>query len=152
MKSLLTLFSAIMLIVTSSAYADKSDVTQQLTDTVNWFLAGASINDAQIHDKFWADELVYTSSNGTRFDKATLMQGVSESGPVNKAEPHAVYTAEDINVWHHKDMAIVTFTLVGTDNKADKTEVKRYLNSGTFVWRDQRWQAVNWQATVKQNK
>ena len=65
MKSLLTLFSAFMLIITSPAHADKNDVTQQLTNTVNWFLDGASVNDAEIHDKFWAEELVYTSSNGT---------------------------------------------------------------------------------------
>jgi hypothetical protein len=41
----------------------------------------------------------------------------------------------------------VAFRLVGTTTKDGKTEVSRYLNTGTFLKRDGKWQVVAWQAT-----
>jgi hypothetical protein len=37
---------------------------------------------------------------------------------------------------------------VGTTEKDGATEVKNYLNSGTFLKRNGEWRVVNWQATV----
>ena len=38
----------------------------ELTRLLNEFLAGAGKNDAAIHDRFWADDLIYTRAAGAR--------------------------------------------------------------------------------------
>jgi hypothetical protein len=46
---------------------------------------------------------------------------------------------------------VVNFTLVSnTDNNADYSR-ETFLNSGVFIQRDGRWQAVNWNATRASN-
>ena len=50
-----------------------ADDTEDLTHLLNEFLAGVS--EADTHDRFWADDLIYTSSNGTRTNKAEIMSG-----------------------------------------------------------------------------
>jgi hypothetical protein len=37
--------------------------------------------------------------------------------------------------------------LVATSKKEGKTEVTNYLNTGTFLKRNGKWQVVSWQAT-----
>ncbi|PZR74814.1 MAG: hypothetical protein DLM73_06985, partial [Chthoniobacterales bacterium] len=54
----------------SSTAPDAAELTQLLKD----FLAGASRNDVAMHDRFWADELVYTSALGRRKGKADIMR------------------------------------------------------------------------------
>lgn len=100
-----------------------------------------------MHDRFWADDLIYTGSAGRRIGKADIMREVrSEPHPKPGDEP-TVYSAEDIRIQQYADTAIIAFRLIATDK--DKTkEVKNYLNSGTFLKRDGKWQVVNWQATV----
>ena len=60
------------------------------------------------------------------------------------AAPSVTFTAEDIRVRPYGDTAALTFRLVqhGPDG-----QVATYRNSGMFVRRDGRWQAVTWQAT-----
>ena len=141
---LATLLLTPMLVTPTLALADdKADLTALLSE----FLDGATRNDAAIHNKYWADELIYTSSGGTRFGKAELMQGVSSRGMLKADEIDTVYSSEDVRIMQYGDTAVVAFVLVG---KSDK-ETKRYLNSGTFIKRNGQWQAVNWQATVKAN-
>lgn len=122
-----------------------ADDKTELTNLLNEFLAGATRNDAAIHNKYWADELIYTSSGGTRFGKAQLMQGVTSRGMLKPEEIDTVYSSEDVRIMQYGDTAVVSFMLVGKSRK----ETKRYLNSGTFVRKNGQWQAVNWQATVK---
>ena len=139
----LTLF--FILLAAPGVWAKGTD--NQLAAQLHTFLEGAGINDPAIHDSFWADELVYTSSNGTRFGKAALMKGVNETG---KLAPQAVtthYRAEDIDIRLVEQIALLNFTLVA--ETADNKITGNYLNSGVFVWRDNRWQAINWQATIK---
>jgi hypothetical protein len=139
-----TLFLIPTLLLSSNAMADdKAELTALLTE----FLAGASRNDAAIHNKYWADELIYTSSSGSRFGKAELMQGVTSRGMLMPEEIDTVYSSEDVRIMQYADSAVVAFVLVGKS----ATETKRYLNSGTFVRKNGQWQAVNWQATVKAN-
>lgn len=116
----------------------------QLRAQLAAFVEGAAANDAAVHDAFWAEELVYTSSSGTRFGKAELMAGVHASGPADPADVEASYGARDVIVRLVGELGLLDFTLVAFE--ADGAE-QLYLNSGTFVWRDGRWQAVNWQAT-----
>ncbi len=121
----------------------------ELTKLLNDFLAGASVNDAAMHDRFWAEDLIYTGSSGRRVGKAEILRSVREeaTAPAKADAETAVFTAEDIRIQQYSDTAIVAFRLVGTTRKGDQKEVANYLNSGTFLKRDGKWQVVNWQAT-----
>ena len=142
MKKILMVIS-LLCFTTPTLADDKAELTALLSE----FLDGATRNDAAIHDKYWADELIYTSSSGKRFGKAELMQGVTSRGMLKPDEIDTVYSSEDLRIMQYGDTAIVAFVLVGRSG----VDTKRYLNSGTFVKRDDKWQAVNWQATVKAN-
>jgi len=143
------------------------DDAAELTRMLNEFLAGASIDDAAAHDRFWAEDLIYTSSSGERFGKADIMGGFSAPAKANSAEVDeaeadkaeeatTVYTAEDIRIQQYGDSAIVAFKLVarpaapGGNNgaaPAAEPEVLYYYNTGTFLRRNGVWQVVAWQAT-----
>ena len=123
----------------------------ELAALLHYFLENSSTEAA--HDKFWADELVYTSSNGTRFGRDTIMQGFASSVDVEAEtdaaedeEPAIKFTGEDVNIQVFGTTAVVTFRLVGTP--ADGSEKLEYFNSGTFLNRQGSWRAVSWQATI----
>ncbi len=118
-----------------------------LTKLLRDFLAGAGRNDPAMHERFWADDLIYTSSTGHRKGKADIMRAVREEGPPKPGDETTAYTAEDIRIQQYGDTAIVAFRLVAATTKKEQTEVTNYLNTGTFVKRDGKWQAVGWQAT-----
>lgn len=124
--------------------AGRAPAAAELTALLEYFLDGASRNDAAVHDRFWADELVYTRSVGKRTDKAEILAGLRQRpGP---SEPPTKYSAEDIRVHQFGDTAIVAFRLIGAVG-GDKPETLRYLNTGTFLRRDGEWRAIAWQAT-----
>jgi len=133
-----------------TAIADDSVAAVELTRMLHEFLAAAG--DAAAHEQFWAEDLVYTSSSGTRTSKAEIMQGFSESDDNQGEEPGPVYSAEDIRIRVYGTTAVVAFRLVATP-AGDATQsgpdsvVQHYFNTGTFVKRDGRWQVVAWQAT-----
>ena len=116
---------------------------KELTALLNEFLAGASRNDAAVHDRFWADDLIYTRSAGKRVGKAEIMANVKPQ----PNEPETTYSAEDIRIQQYGTTAIVAFRLVGKTKKGNDTQVANFLNTGTFLKRDGKWQAVAWQAT-----
>lgn len=122
----------------------------ELTKLLNDFLAGASKNDIAMHDRFWADELVYTSALGRRKGKADIMRELrAEPAATPKPEEGTtVYTAEEIRIQQYGDTAIVAFRLVATTDKAGAKTVANYLNTGTFLKRAGKWQVVAWQATA----
>ena len=111
------------------------------------FLAGASRNDAAVHDRFWADTLVYTRSTGRRIGKADVIQDVRAAPPFGPNVSHTAYSAEDVRVQQFGDTALVAFRLVGVSGTGAGRERSQFLNTGTFVKRDGRWQAVAWQST-----
>ena len=128
-------------------------IEHRITETLNSFMYGASVNDSEVHNQFWADELVYTSSSGTRFGKAELMAGVNEGEQLAEADVTTWFTAEDIEISQVGDAAIVNFTLVATavedgPPSDDSLERQTYFNTGVLIERDGRWQAVNWNATA----
>lgn len=139
------LTSVLLLVaICSTAFAQTSaPATAELTKLLNDFLAGASHNDVAMHDRFWADELIYTSSSGRRKGKAEIMRELREPSDKSDETP-TTYSAEDIRIQQYGDTAIVAFRLVG---KAGQ-ETKNYLNTGTFLKRKGEWRAVAWQATV----
>jgi NAD(P)-dependent dehydrogenase (short-subunit alcohol dehydrogenase family) len=121
-----------------------SDDEAELTTMLHAFLG--SSDTAEAHTTFWADDLVYTSSNGTRFGKADILSGFDEPDEEESAEPVLAYSGEDVKIQLFGTTAIVTFQLVGTPD--DGSETKNYFNTGTFLKRNGQWQAVAWQATV----
>jgi len=131
------------LAVQAQAAPDKDELTRLL----NEFLAGASRNDAAVHERFWADDLIYTGSGGRRRGKATLMRDVRSAPTPKPGDPVTAYAAEDVWIQQYGNTAIVAFRLVGTRNAAGAVEVTSYLNSGTFLKRNGKWQVVNWQST-----
>ena len=149
MKRIL-LSSLILLAVACSLPAQNSAPdTAELTKLLKDFLAGASKNDIAMHDRFWADELVYTSALGRRKGKADIMRELrAEPATPKPEEGTTVYTAEEIRIQQYGDTAIVAFRLVATTDKAGTKEVKNFLNTGTFLKRNGKWQVVAWQATA----
>ena len=119
---------------------------EELTRLLNEFLAGASRNDIKVHERFWADDLIYTRSAGVRVGKSDILESVRTELPPPD-EPPTAYTAEDVRIHQYGDTAVVAFRLVGTTGSGDKVEVANYLNTGTFVRRNGEWRAVAWQAT-----
>jgi ketosteroid isomerase-like protein len=148
MKRILLAF--LSLLIVTALPAQTAPDAAELTKLLNDFLAGASKNDVAMHDRFWADELVYTSALGRRKSKADIMRELRE---VTKATPKpedgtAVYTAEDIRVQQYGDTAVVAFRLVATTDKAGTKTVANYFNTGTFLKRNDKWQVIAWQATA----
>jgi ketosteroid isomerase-like protein len=123
--------------------ADEAELTRLLRE----FLAGASRNDAAAHERFWAEDLIYTGSSGRRIGKADILADLRAPQGPHPAESATTYTAEDIRIQQYGDTAIVAFRLVGTNDSGGRTQVTRYLNTGTFLRRKGGWQVVSWQAT-----
>jgi uncharacterized protein (TIGR02246 family) len=128
-------------------HAQTSPDAAELNKLLNEFLAGASRNDADAHDRFWAEDVIYTGSGGRRRGKADIMNDVRSAPAPKPGEPTTLFTAEDTRIQQYGNTAIVAFRLVGTTVKDGKTEVMNYLNSGTLVKRNGKWQVVNWQST-----
>jgi hypothetical protein len=138
----------IALSLTTAANAQLSKDSLALTNLLNEFLAGASRNDAAVHDRFWADDLIYTRSAGVRTNKVELMKGVRNAPAPKLDDPKTVYSAEDIQIHQYGNAAVVAFRLVASSTKNGSTDVSSYLNTGTFIKRGGRWQAVAWQSTI----
>jgi ketosteroid isomerase-like protein len=145
------LFTAMLLVSMSSAlFAQTAPDAAELTKLLQDFLAGAGKNDIAMHDRFWADELVYTSALGRRKGKADIMRELrAETAATPKPEEGStVYTAEEIRIQQYGDTAVVAFHLVATTDKAGTKTVANYLNTGTFLKRNGKWQVIAWQATA----
>jgi hypothetical protein len=119
--------------------SEEALITEMLQD----FLANSDKRPA--HEKFWSDDLVYSSSAGLRFGKADIMQGFDDVTGVEAELPAVVYSGEEVDVRLYDDMAVVAFKLVGAP--ADGTEKLYYYNTGTLLKRDGAWKVVAWQAT-----
>jgi len=143
------LFSFVILTLATAltVQAQTAPASAELTKLLNDFLAGASRNDVAMHDRFWAEDVIYTGSAGRRRGKAEIMKDVRSAPAPKPGDAKTTYTAEDVRIQQYGNTAIVAFRLVGTTEKDGKTEVAKYLNSGTFLKRKGKWQVVNWQAT-----
>lgn len=127
----------------SMALAHDDPVENEIHELLDTFLTGASNNDIEMHDRFWAEDLVYTGSNGERRGKRETMAGLAEASPADVADL-PTYRGEDVNVRVFDDLAVVTFRLVA-DMPDDTTD--EYFNTGVFARRDGQWRAFTWQAT-----
>lgn len=141
------LVAAVLWIATpDAAPGQPAPDAKALQALVEEFLAGASRNDPAVHDRFWAESLVYTRSAGVRVGKAEILQGLRTASPAAPGEPVA-YSAEDVRVQQFDDTAVVAFRLVGTTGSGGRKQRTEFLNTGTFVKHGGRWQAVAWQST-----
>jgi ketosteroid isomerase-like protein len=137
---IVTLFLSAAVAAQQDAAPDAAELERLLT----YFLDGASRNDIAVHERFWADELIYTRSAGVRTDKAEILAELRKGA--DPAEPPTAYSAEDIRVQQYGNTAIVAFRLVGKVG-GDSPETLEFLNTGTFLKRDGEWRAIAWQAT-----
>ncbi len=126
------------------------DDEEELTALLHWFMDGASRNDRAVHEKFWNENLVYTSSAGSRFGKAEIMAGFDDTQNLREIGPTTQYSAHDITVrffGEQRDVAVVSFRMKGETLTIQGTSVSWYLNSGTLIKLDGEWSVVNWHAT-----
>ena len=139
---LLMLLGSLQLIFTLVFAANKDD-HQPLHALLDEFMLGASNNDRATHERFWADDLVYTSSSGERFGKQQILDGLAASA--GSAESSAEYRATEVNIrLLSDDLAVITFVLVA--DLPDQTR-QRYLNTGLFEHNKGEWRASVWHAT-----
>ncbi len=139
---LVILLSSLQLIFTP-VFTDNKDDHQPLHALLDEFMLGASSNDRATHERFWADDLIYTSSSGERFGKQHIMDNLAAAA--GSAEPTAQYRATEVNIRLLSDsMAVITFVLVA--DLPDQTR-QQYLNTGLFERDNGEWRASVWQAT-----
>lgn len=119
-----------------------TDRSRALSALLDEFLTGASINDRATHEAFWADDLVYTSSSGQRFGKATILSGLDAGTP--EEGPFPRYSASEVQVRDFGELAVVTFRLLAHQ---DGELIDQYFNTGVFRHADDGWRAVTWHAT-----
>ena len=137
----------VMLMLGPGLHAQSAPDAAALTSLLKEFLDGASRNDAAMHDRFWAEDLIYTGASGRRIGKGDIMRDTRSAPAPKPGDPATVYSAEDIRIQQYGTTAIVAFRLVGTTRREGKTETANYLNTGTFLKRNGKWQVVSWQAT-----
>jgi uncharacterized protein YchJ len=125
----------------SSSRAASQDSKQQVETLLREFLA--NVSDPAMHERYWADDVMYTGANGKFRTKAEIVKNVREGGLQKPGDPQSTYEAQDITTHVFGDTAVVAFRLV--HHTGDKTE--NYRNTGTFLRRDGKWQVVAWQAT-----
>jgi len=126
---------------------DPERTRSEITALLTTFLTPGVNSTGAGHERFWADDLVYTSSTGKVMRKADIMKSFADPPKAESdkpAEPGPVFTAEDVLVRPYGAMAALTFRLVEHDPDG---KVSHFRNSGTFLWRDSKWRAITWQAT-----
>jgi hypothetical protein len=144
--ALCLLTSAILVHAQETKPATAAEQTKAaITKLLNDFLTFNS--DPAQHDRFWADDLVYTASTGKVKTKPEIMKAFADAAkaaPTMPAAPPSAYSAEDVLVRLYGDTAALTFRLVARN--ADGT-IATFRNSGTLLHRNGKWQVVTWQAT-----
>jgi ketosteroid isomerase-like protein len=120
--------------------AEDQETAKQVEQLVRQFLAEVPKNDPKVFQEFFADDVIYTRAAGVTVTKADILKNID----VRAAnEPGATYEAEDVTVHPYGDMAVINFRLV----QHNGAETNYFRNTGTFLKRNGKWQAVAWQAT-----
>ncbi len=106
-----------------------------------------NVEDPAMHDRFWADDVVYVGSTGKVRTKAEILANVKAEAA--KAKPQVggadSFDAEDVKIRQYGDVCVLNFRLVAHMG----SETKYFRNSGVFVNHNGKWQAVSWQATAE---
>ena len=120
--------------------AEDQATAKQVEQLVRDFLANVPKNDAKVFQEFFADDVIYTRSAGVTVTKADILKNIDVRAT---NEPGATYDADDVTVHPYGNMAVINFRLI--QHVAGQTHYFR--NTGTFLKRNGKWQAVAWQAT-----
>ena len=130
------------------ATAPPRDAKAEVTALLQEFLS--KVTSPAMHQRFWADDVIYVSNAGVVRTKADVLEGVKDLGPavpaggLASAAAAGGYSAEDVVVRQFGETIVVNFRLV--QHTAGQPDTS-FRNSGVFVRRDGRWQVVSWQAT-----
>jgi ketosteroid isomerase-like protein len=118
--------------------------SEELISVVQDFLKNVPANQRETYDRFFADDVIYTRNSGQVVAKKDIL---ADAGNPAAPRANATFTGEDFIVHPYGEMAVVNFRLVmhGTENGNSVT--RSFRNTGTFMKRKGRWQAVAWQAT-----
>jgi ketosteroid isomerase-like protein len=120
--------------------AEDQETAKQVEQLVRQFLAEVPKNDPKVFQEFFADDVIYTRAAGVTVTKADILKNID----VRAAnEPGTTYEAEDVTVHPYGNMAIINFRLV----QHNGGQTNYFRNTGTFLKRNGKWQAVAWQAT-----
>jgi ketosteroid isomerase-like protein len=118
--------------------------TQQVTQLVRDFLANVPKNDPKVFQEFFADDVIYTRAVGVTVAKADILKNIDARAT---SAPQASFEADDFTVHPYGEMAVVNFRLIAHNTENGKPTTVYYRNTGTFLRRNGKWQAVAWQAT-----
>lgn len=121
-----------------------NSINQELIDRVHGFLASVPKNDPKVFQDFFADDVIYTRAAGVTVSKADILKNIGVRA-VN--EPEATFDGDDFTVHAYGNTAVVNFRLIMHNTVDGKKETVYFRNTGTFLKRDGKWQAVAWQAT-----
>ncbi len=132
------------LILLASGFAAANDDEKVIASLLDTFLQEASANDIEAHDRFWSEDLIYTSSSGERFGKTAIMAGLAEAGADADGDSNPRYRAEAVTIQVFDDTALLTFELVA---KHSDQRVERFYNSGGLRRLDGDWKVIVWHAT-----
>lgn len=124
--------------------ASQDPAVQQVTQRVRDFLANVPKNDPKVFQDFFADDVIYTRSAGVTVNKADILKNIDVRAA---SDPQATYDADDFTVHPYGEMAVVNFRLIMHNTESGKTTTAYFRNTGTFMKRNGKWQAVAWQAT-----
>lgn len=139
---------AAILVASAGAASRQPTATEELTSLLREFMGAAGRGDRAVFEKFFADDVIYTRATGAVITKADIMASLGKPGSATGPQSKTTYSAEDITVHDYGEMAVVAFRLEGrTEGSDGKVVTAQYRNTGTFLKRDGRWQAVAWQAT-----
>jgi ketosteroid isomerase-like protein len=140
-------FKAVKAQSTPSISGEEARTQAQIESMLRQFLAG--VESPEAHDRFWSDDLVYTSAAGVVRTKAEIMKSVR--GGAGKAgdpqEPKTTYEAQDIKVKDYGNFAVLNFHLVAHTEKGGKPETMDFRNTGALRKENGQWKAIAWQAT-----
>lgn len=120
--------------------AEDQAIAKQLEQRVRDFLRAVPKNDPKIFEDFFADDVIYTRSAGVTVTKADILKNIDVRAT---NEPQATYDADDFTIHPYGSMAVVNFRLI----QHNGNETNYFRNTGTFLKRNGKWQAVAWQAT-----
>lgn len=125
---------------TLSMSADDQATAKQVEQVVRDFLAAVPKNDPKVFEQFFADDVIYTRSAGVTVTKADILKNINVRAT---NPPEATYDADDFTVHPYGNVAVVNFRLI----QHNGNQTNYFRNTGTFLKRNSKWQAVAWQAT-----
>jgi hypothetical protein len=143
-KSIRCSFVLLLVALTSGVNAS---VESEVEARLDWFLSG--VNDVDVHDQFWTNDLIYTSSSGTRFGKSAIIEGMRNSATTDETDEESSerYGAENVTIRSLGEAVILTFELTLYESAESTLPSQRYFNTGVLIKQGGNWRAMTWQAT-----